>query len=234
VYPHWRGRFYPPDLPPDFWLWYYAGHFATAELNNPFYRLPSTAAFAGWREGVPARFVFAVKVSRYLTHLKRLKDPEGPLRLFLQRARHLRHRLGPVLFQLPSRFHASAERLDGLLLALSRQRLVRPLRAALEVRHPSWLEPPLLDRLAAANVALCLHDWPECPVSGPVTADFVYVRRHGTTGPYGGSYPGRRLTADAQRIRRWRAAGRDVYVYFNNDGGAFAVKNALDLGGRLA
>jgi uncharacterized protein YecE (DUF72 family) len=229
VYPHWRGRFYPVDLPTTEWLWYYAEHFGTAELNNPFYRLPSARAFAGWRGGVPPGFVFAVKASRFLTHLKRLREPEAPLRLLLQRARHLRGALGPVLFQLPARFHLDVHRLDRFLLALSRQRLVKGLRATLEVRHASWLEPAVFDRLARANVALCLHDWRECPVTDVVTADFVYIRRHGARGRYDGSYTAPMLDADARAIREWTSDGRDVYAYFNNDIGAFAIKNALEL-----
>jgi uncharacterized protein YecE (DUF72 family) len=229
VYPHWRERFYPADLPLTEWLWYYTEHFRTAELNNSFYRLPSEQAFVAWRNAVPDDFVFAVKASRFLTHLKRLRDPEAPLDLLLHRARHLEDALGPVLFQLPARFHADAERLDQFLLALSRQRGGKGLRASLEVRHVSWLEPTILERLARANVALCLHDWHECAVTGGLTADFVYVRRHGATSRYGGSYTARALARDARAIRGWMAEGRDVYAYFNNDIGGMAVKNALEL-----
>jgi uncharacterized protein YecE (DUF72 family) len=121
-------------------------------------------------------------------------------------------------------FHANVERLDGLLRALDRQRQVSAVRVALEVRHPSWLEDAVVKRLESAGVALCLADWRDVPVTAPLTADFVYVRRHG----YGrrGSYTRRALEADAQAIRGWRDEGRDVYVYFNNDWKAFAVKNA--------
>jgi uncharacterized protein YecE (DUF72 family) len=137
VYAHWRRVFYPRTLAMRDWLPYYAARFATVELNNPFYRLPSAAAFAAWRDAVPPGFVFAVKASRFLTHMKRLKAADRHLRPFLERARHLGPRLGPVLFQLPPTFHVDVERLDGLLRALDRQRLVRGLRAAIEVRHES-------------------------------------------------------------------------------------------------
>jgi uncharacterized protein YecE (DUF72 family) len=229
VYADWRGRFYPRSLPARDWLQFYARRLPTLELNNPFYRLPSVETFRAWRTAVPSDYVFAVKASRFLTHLKRLKDPREPLDLFLSRARHLGPALGPVLFQLPRQFHANVERLDGFLRALDRQRRVTGLRVALEVRHPSWLEPAVFARLERADVSLCLHDSTAQPVTAPVTADFVYVRRHG----YGrrGSYPARALARDADDIRRWAADGRDVYVYFNNDWKAFAVKNALALTG---
>jgi uncharacterized protein YecE (DUF72 family) len=179
---------------------------------------------------VSSRFLFAVKASRFLTHMKKLKDPRDPLRRMLERARHLGPTLGPVLFQLPGFLAADLTRLDAFLLALARQRHVRPLRAALEVRHPSWLEPAVLRRLQDANVALCFHDWREQPVEGPVTADFVYVRRHGTAPRrYHGAYTEAMLRADARQIRGWLRTGLDVYVYFNNDFEGHAWRNALRL-----
>ena len=171
-----------------------------------------------------------MKASRYLTHMKKLKDPRDPLRRMLTRARHLGPTLGPVLFQLPGFVPASVARLDAFLQALDRQRYVRPLRAAIEVRHPSWLAPDILRRLEDANVALCFHDWREQPVDGPVTADFVYVRRHGTSPQrYHGAYSEPKLRADARRIRRWLRDGLDVYVFFNNDFEGHAWRNALRL-----
>jgi uncharacterized protein YecE (DUF72 family) len=229
VYPHWRRRFYPVGLPPRQWLPFYAEHFASVELNSPFYRLPEKAAFRAWRASVPADFVFAVKASRYLTHLKRLREPAPPLDRLLRRLRPLGPTLGPVLFQLPAQFHADVRRLRGLLNALDRQRHLPGLRAVLEVRHPSWLGPAVFDLLRKAGVALCLHDSRQQPVRGPTTADFVYIRRHGTSARYRGSYPPAALKADARRIRRWLADGRDAYVYFNNDGGGAAIRDARRL-----
>jgi uncharacterized protein YecE (DUF72 family) len=230
VYKHWRGRFYPQALSARDWLPFYAERFATVELNNPFYRLPTKAVFAAWRRTVPSGFVFAVKASRYLTHLKRLKQSSDPVRRFLTRAAALEETLGPVLFQLPGQFHVDVGRLRRFLRVLGGQRHVPALRAVLEVRHASWLVPEVFDLLARANVALCLQDWREAPVNGPVTADFVYIRRHGTTHRYGGSYSDRMLRADARQIGEWLRHGRDVYVYFNNDGNANAVRNAQRLG----
>jgi uncharacterized protein YecE (DUF72 family) len=212
------------------WLGYYAQHFDTVELNSAFYRLPSIAAYQGWRAQVPADFVFAVKASRYLTHMKKLKDPRDPLRRMLRRAHQLGPTLGPVLFQLPGSFRANLPRLDEFLLALDRQRYVRPLRAVLEVRHASWLKDPVIKRLESANVALCFHDWRAQPVTEPVTADFVYVRRHGTSPKkYHGSYTAAMLRGDARDIRAWQREGLDVYVYFNNDFEGHAWCNALTL-----
>jgi uncharacterized protein YecE (DUF72 family) len=229
VYGHWRGRFYPRPLPAREWFRFYAQRFETVELNNPFYRLPTAATFGAWRAAAPAGFRFAVKASRFITHLKKLKDPAAPLRLFLGRARALEGTLGPVLFQLPGIFRVNLPRLDAFLAALDRQRLVRGLRVALEVRHPSWLDEAVLRRLETAGVALCFSDWREVPVGGPVTADFVYVRRHGSGRRYGGSYPGASLGRDARAIRAWRRDGLDVYVYFNNDEKACAVRDARRL-----
>lgn len=226
VYRDWRRRFYPRDVPAREWLPFYAARFPTVELNSPFYRLPRAATFRAWGRAVPAEFVFAVKASRFLTHIKRLREPGPPLTLFVQRAKGLGDLRGPILFQLPERFHLNLERLDGFLAALARRRIRR---AVLEVRHASWLVEPVFVRLAGANVALCLHDWKKQPVSGPITADFVYVRRHGTRRRYGGSYSERMLRQDAVHVRSWAAEGKDVFVYFNNDGRAAAIRNALRL-----
>jgi uncharacterized protein YecE (DUF72 family) len=231
VYRDWRGRFYPRDLPARAWLGHYARHFPTCELNSPFYRLPTAATFRAWRAAVPDGFVFAVKASRFLTHVKRLNRPGAPVALFLRRARGLGDALGPVLLQLPPTFHLRLERLDALLRVLARRPHVR---WALEVRHASWLVEPVFERLARANVALCLHDWKSQPVTGPLTADFVYVRRHGTRRRYGGSYSEAQLRADAERVAAWTRGGRDVYAYFNNDGRAAAVDDARRLTELLA
>jgi uncharacterized protein YecE (DUF72 family) len=226
VYRDWRRRFYPRALAARGWLSYYAAAFDTVELNSPFYRVPRAATFRAWGAAVPPHFVFAVKASRFLTHVKRLRAPGAPVTRFLRPARRLGEALGPVLIQLPSTFQLRLDRLDGLLRVLSR----RPhIRWVLEVRHASWLVDSVFDRLSRANVSLCLHDWREQPVTGPLTADFVYVRRHGTRRRYGGSYTDAMLTADARRIDEWTRAGRDAYVYFNNDGRAAAVRNARRL-----
>jgi uncharacterized protein YecE (DUF72 family) len=229
VYPHWRVRWYPAALPARAWLPFYAERFDTVELNNPFYRLPDASVFTAWRRAVPPGFTFAVKASRYLTHMRKLTNPLDPLRRLLTRARRLDETLGPILFQLPGNFGVNVPRLDRFLSALDRQRWVTRLRAVLEVRHPSWLEPAVFDRLRDANVALCLADWPDCPVTDVLTADFVYVRRHGWGRRYGGLYRDSHLAADAADIAEWRRRGLDVYVYYNNDAQGAAIPNALRL-----
>jgi len=229
-YAHWGGGvFYPKDLKPRDWLSYYSRHFDTVELNNPFYRLPSEGTFERWREETPPSFVFAVKGSRFITHIKRLRDPGNAVATFLQRAQRLQEKLGPILFQLPPSWPLSLERLEGLLGFLRAQRIIPKLKVALEVRHASWLDPKVFKLLEEANVVLCLADWPELPVEGPLRADFVYLRRHGPASLYSSCYTEESLQEDAKRITGWLKEGLDVYIYFNNDASGYAVQNALRL-----
>jgi uncharacterized protein YecE (DUF72 family) len=228
-YKHWtHDVFYPEGLPASRWLEHYARNFETVEINNSFYRLPAVETFKNWAQQVPAGFVFAVKASRYLTHIRRLRDPQEPVDLFFSRARHLGSRLGPVLFQLPPQFKMDAGRMRDLLEALPKKPAQR---YVVEVRDRSWLELPILQLLEGFNVALCFADWREIKIDGPVTADFVYLRRH--SGPLDGNYRLEDLHRDARQIEKWRRAGRDVYVYFNNDPQGHAVQNALQLKGLL-
>jgi uncharacterized protein YecE (DUF72 family) len=224
VYPHWRkGVFYPRDLTARQELPYYAARFPTVELNSPFYRLPAPGVFRAWRETTPKDFVFAVKASRFITHMKRLRDCEAPLALFLERARELRPKLGPILFQLPPTQKVDLDRLSRFLTILP-----RGIRWVMEFRHPSWFTADTYGCLERRGVALCI------PVGGQVTADpvattaFAYVRMHAGVLPGGGFSPAQ-LRTWAGRIRAFRRAGRDVYVYFNNDWLGMAVKNALEL-----
>jgi len=225
-YKHWaNGEFYPNGLRPSEWLKFFVDHFETVEINNSFYRLPSEAAFQNWRSQVPRDFVFAVKASRFLTHIKRLKDPEEPLQLFFSRAAHLKDRLGPILFQLPPRFKANIERLEVFLNALRSCTKKYKARCAIEFRDATWLIDPVFNLLRTHGVALCFADWKETHVTGPVTADFVYVRRHSGRG-LGGNYPQSDLDRDVDLIRGWMKKRLDVYVYFNNDLGGHALRNA--------
>jgi uncharacterized protein YecE (DUF72 family) len=201
-------------------------HFDTVEINNSFYRLPTDEAFQRWRQQVPREFVFSVKASRYLTHIKRLKDPAEALALFFSRARHLGGHLGPVLFQLPPRFKLDLERLELFLAALRRHTKKAGRRCAIEFRDATWLVPAVFERLRAEGIALCFADWRDTHVSGPVTADFVYVRRHYGPGE-GGNYPRSSLDSDVERVQGWLKRGLDVYLYFNNDMGGHAIRNAL-------
>ena len=220
-YEHWRGLFYPRELPKSRWFAYYAGHFDTVEINNTFYRLPAPAVFDAWRKAAPPGMIYALKFSRFGTHMKHLRDPEQPIALFLARARRLGATLGPILVQLPPRWRVNRERLQGFLAALPRGR-----RWAIEFREPTWLCEPVYALLAKHGVALCVHDM-LADHPWRLTADFAYLRFHGTR--YGGSYTRAALVGYARRIRAWLAQGTDVYAYFNNDAQGHAVRNALDL-----
>ncbi len=220
-YRHWRGAFYPRDLPQERWLEYYAARFGTVEVNNSFYRLPDADVFAGWARRSPSGFIVAVKASRYLTHLKRLRDPEEPLDRLWSRAIRLGNHLGPMLYQLPPRWHRDAERLAKFARATPAGR-----RQAIEFRDASWYDPASYAILERRGLALCLHDMvgsasPRQPV-GP----FVYLRFHGPGPRYSGGYSPQLLTAWADRLAGWADEGLDCYAYFNNDIGGHAVRDA--------
>jgi uncharacterized protein YecE (DUF72 family) len=220
-YRHWRGDFYPRGLPTARWLAHYTRRFDTVEINNTFYNLPEPRTFDDWREAAPPGFLFALKYSRYGTHMKHLKDPEAALGPFLERAERLGRRLGPILVQLPPRWSADPGRLDAFLRAAPRRH-----RFAVELRDPSWLCDEVFDVLRRRRAALVIHDLIEGhPVE--LTADWTYLRFHGRR--YGGSYSPQALSGQARRIRRWRGRGHDVYAYFNNDVGGHAPRNAADL-----
>lgn len=221
VYPHWRGGvFYPKGLRQREELAYFAARFRTVELNNPFYRLPPPDAFTRWREATPADFHFAVKASRVITHLLRLRDAATPVTLLLQHASALGDKLGPVLFQLPPTLLADLPLLDRFLSLLGPEH-----RWVIEFRHPSWQTAAVYDHLGRAGVALCI------PVGGRVqpdlvtTAPFVYLRMHVGQAP-GGAFSPTQLRSWAARVLALQRAGKEVYVYFNNDREGHAVTDA--------
>jgi uncharacterized protein YecE (DUF72 family) len=214
-YRSWHGPFYPTDVKVKDFLGYYVGQFDTAEINNSFYRLPTENAVRAWRDAVPEGFLFAWKASRFITHMKRLKDIEDSITLVFDRMAGLGDTFGPVLFQLPPTFKAAPEMRERVARCLA---LVPPQhRYAFEFRHPSWYEGAILDLLRDHNAALCISDHADAPAPWEATADFVYVRAHGTNGRYAGSYSAETLREWGQRIASWREEGRDVYVYFDND-----------------
>ena len=220
-YAHWRGRFYPRDLPRDRWLEFYAREFDTVELNNSFYRLPDADAFTTWARRVPDGFSFAVKASRYLTHVRRLREPTEPLDRLWSRARCLGDHLGPMLYQLPPRWRPNPERLASFLEALPDGH-----PQALEIRDPRWYGRWLVSRLEGAGVSLCLHDMAgSAPQPEPI-GPFVYVRFHGSGIRYGGRYTPQRLAAWASRMAEWAASGSPVWAYFNNDMDGHAIRDA--------
>jgi uncharacterized protein YecE (DUF72 family) len=224
-YRHWVGPFYPLKTAPAKMLEYYVRHFDTLELNNSFYRLPTIEAFAGWRDSTPKNFAFAVKASRFITHNKKLKDPENALENLLPRAEHLGNKLGPILFQLPPKWKVNAVRLEGLLEILPREH-----RYAFEFREPSWLKPEIFDILKKFNAALCIYELAGYHTPLGITADFSYLRLHGpTSGKYQGSYSDERLTERARWIEAQAKRLAAIYVYFDNDQAGYAARNALTL-----
>ena len=236
-YKHWRGRVYDADLPSSAWLREYAERFPTVEINNSFYRLPAAETFASWRAQVPRGFLFAVKASRFLTHIKRLRDPEEPLERLLTNARPLGPTLGPILYQLPPRWFPDEDRLRVFLEALpARIAPTSRYRAhhVMEFREPRGYEPWVLDLLQEHNVALCVHDMPGSESPLLTTGPIVYLRLHGFGKKYGGSYPDEVLAEWAAWLARGVASGRDAYVYFNNDMNGFAVHDATRLRAMVA
>ena len=223
-YKHWRGIFYPEKLPASKWLDFYTKHFDTVELNNTFYRLPPESAVAAWRDLTPKGFCFAVKGSRFLTHMKKLKDPEQGISRFFERADLLVKKLGVVLFQLPPFWDVDTDRLEAFLRALPRGH-----RYAFELRNRTWHNEEVYRILRRHNAAFCIFEIAGFYSGIEITADFTYVRLHGPGGAYQGNYAGQTLERWAERIRHWRGELRAVHVYFDNDQAAYAVNNALAL-----
>jgi uncharacterized protein YecE (DUF72 family) len=220
-YAHWRGAFYPPDLPKKRWFTYYAQRFDTVEINYTFYRLPPAHTFDAWRDQAPEGFSYALKFSRYATHLKHLKEPDELIKRFLERASRLGEVLGPILVQLPPHWHADTERLTTFLQAAP-----RGYRWAVEFRDPDWFCDEVFDILRAHGAALCIHD---LLANHPqhLTTDWGYWRFHGRS--YGGTYAQEALQAQARTLKQYLNDGLDVFVYFNNDAQGYAVQNAADL-----
>jgi len=219
TYKDWTGPFYPDGTREKDRLAYYASRFDTAEINASFYRLPAEATVAGWRERSPGGFIYAWKVSRFITHNKKLKDVRESVALVFGRMAGLRDREGPALLQLPPQLHRDGERLANFLKLLPRER-----RCAVEFRHESWYASEVFQILANVDAALCISDHHSAPAPWERTASWAYVRGHGPGGRYFGRYSEHQLTAWAAQIGRWRAEGRDVYAYFDND-----VKSAAPL-----
>jgi uncharacterized protein YecE (DUF72 family) len=229
-YPHWRDRLYPEGLPQRRWLERYATVFDTVEVNATFYRLPRRDTVSAWVAETPAEFLFAVKASRYLTHVRRLTDLGRGVERFYDRIAPLveASKLGPVLWQLPETFHRDDDRLADALDRLPAG------RHAFEFRHVSWFAPDVYALLAAHGAALVVGDHPERPFQAhELTAGWTYLRFHHGSRGRRGNYSGRELDAWARRIGRWRERA-GVFAYFNNDQEGYAVRNAIDLRDRLS
>jgi uncharacterized protein YecE (DUF72 family) len=224
-YPPWKGVFYPDKLPQREWLRYYATRFPIVEVNNSFYRLPEESSFDRWREESPAGFVFALKASRYITHIRRLREPKDPVTLFWSRAGRLQEKLGPILFQLPPRFRADAALLEDFLAVLP-----KAMRAAFEFRDDSWGQDQVLGALDRAGAAWVLADRPGPRVQPIVTGGWSYIRFHQGRAVHPG-YTREKLRAWADRIVALQA--RDTYAFFNNDALGAAPEDAEALSGLL-
>lgn len=228
-YRHWRSDFYPADLPPSRWFAHYARTFDTVEINNSFYRWPAPETFAKWRQAAPRGFLYAVKASRFLTHMKKLKDPQEPVARTFDAVKELGPHLGPVLYQLPPRWPANVERLEGFLRTLPGRRL-----HAIEFREPTWYTDDVFALLRTFGVALCLHDMQGSATGRMAVGPFVYVRFHFGTQKYGGRYEDRRLDEWAEWLSARGRDGLRVFAYFNNDTGGHAPRDAVRLRERIA
>jgi uncharacterized protein YecE (DUF72 family) len=205
-------------------LAHYVEHFDSVELNNSFYKLPTDAALVGWRDATPRTFLFAVKASRFITHNKKLSDPAPALEKFLPKVEILGRKLGPILFQLPPKWRLNLERLQSFLEVLPAGH-----RYTFEFREASWHRAEVYDLLRLHNAAYCIYELDGFQTPLEITADFTYVRLHGPGGKYQGSYSGKVLRDWTERIGEWRRSLNGIYVYFDNDQEAFAVRNALEL-----
>ena len=224
-YDSWWGPFFPADLKKKDALRSYASRFDATELNAPFYRTPTLEAVQSWFDGTPDDFRFTWKASRFITHWKRLSERStNSLELMETRLAPLGHKLGPILFQLPPRMSCNRERLAAFIAMLNPAH-----RYTFEFRHPSWYAPEIFELLREHDMALCISDHAAAPAPAEVTARWVYVRNHGPSGRYHGSYTDKALKEWARLIRRWRREGRDVWCFFDNDVKSAAPADAARL-----
>jgi len=230
-YSHWQGVFYPDDLPQKEWLRYYSQYFDTVEINATFYHQMRSKTFKKWRETVGPDFVFSIKASRFITHIKKLKNCQEPLERLMEGVKKLRitnYELritkNVILFQLPAHWQVNTERLKEFVEILPRE-----FRFAFEFRDQSWLCSEVYEILKQANCALVIQDSPYWPTSEVITADFTYLRFHGSKRLYSSCYGERELENWAGKIKKWMEEGLAVYCYFNNDAMGYAVENAKRL-----
>jgi len=223
-YKHWIGTFYPEGTKDSEQLAYFIQKFKTVELNNSFYRLPTAETFENWRKATPADFIFSVKGSRYISHLKKLILDKQAIDEFLDHADHLAEKLGPILFQLPPGWEINIERLSIFLAYLPRK-----YRFVFEFRNSSWYNEQIYGLLKNHHCAFCIYELGGHRSPEIVTADFVYVRLHGPSNKYQGSYTKEVLTEWAKKCKDWQRDGKDVYVYFDNDQAGYAAFNAQTL-----
>ena len=223
-YNHWTGLFYPDQMPKSKWFEHYAKNFDTVEINNTFYQLPKQETFKNWHEQAPKNFLYTVKANRYITHIKRLKEPSESLERFFERVDVLKENLGPILYQLPPNFHKDLDRLRAFIRVLPEDRI-----AVFEFRHKSWFSEDTYRLLSGFNAGFCIHDLAGAPTPHIITAHLIYVRFHGPTGKYQGNYSKPALQSWAKWLKEHTKEVHSVYAYFNNDIHANAVRNAKQL-----
>jgi len=228
-YKHWKGTFYPEDIKAANQFHKYSEDFSTVEINNSFYRLPPKSVFAEWRKSSPPDFLYAVKASRFITHMKKLKVDPQEIQNFFTHARQLKEKLGPILFQLPPHWKVNIERLESFVKGLPKGH-----QYTIEFRNQTWYTEEVYDVLKKYNVAFCIYELDGHVSPIITTADLVYIRLHGPGAKYQGSYSDEVLGEWAARIQRWKRAGKSVFVYFDNDQEGYAAFNAKTLLGMLA
>jgi uncharacterized protein YecE (DUF72 family) len=221
VYAHWRGLFYPQEMPQREWFAHYAGHFQTVELNASFYRMPKPETLRKWREQAPRGFIYAVKANRFITHLKRLRAEPSSMTLFFDGVRELGRSLGPILYQLPPNMKCDAGRLDEFASGLPGD-----LTHVFEFRDPGWFRPEIRRLLEARGLGFCIHDHRDMEVPRWATSQVCYWRFHGDSGGRQGGYSETKLRAAARQMRKQANEGHAVYAYFNNDAHGCAIRDA--------
>lgn len=233
AYSHWDGIFYPEDLPSKNKLKYFSRYFKTVEINYSFYHLPRPTTFQNWYKQASRGFIFAVKVSRFITHIKRLKNVKGAWEQLIENALNLKEKLGPILFQFPPSFRATKDniqRLENFLKTINIQQLtIYNLHFAFEFRHKTWYDQIIYNLLKKYKVAWVIADSSRYPRADVVTANFVYIRMHGPKAIFSSKYTKKELSSLSQEIKRWLRQKLDVYVYFNNDFYGYALENAREL-----
>ena len=225
-YKHWKEIFYPANVAQRKWLEFYCTRFDTVELNATFYRLPKVETFQSWKKRTPQGFLWAVKANKFITHTKRLKDCEEPIERFYSSVKGLDKKLGPILFQLPPSLQFDESLFEDFCSLLSNS-----YKHVLEVRHASWIDDKAFQIMAKNQIAFCISDTAgRYPYHEQITADFTYVRLHGSKKLYASKYTTEELETWAKKLLDW---GVDAYVYFDNDFGGNAVENAMELKGLL-
>jgi uncharacterized protein YecE (DUF72 family) len=223
-YSHWQGVFYPEEMAKKEFLKYYADHFQTVEINNSFYQLPKKETLTSWRNSVPSGFIFTVKASRYITHMKKLKDPSEPLHTLLETVEVLGDKLGPILFQLPPRWQFNPQRFDNFLDSLPANH-----RYAFEFRDPRWFNTSAYEMMSKHRAAFCIYELAGLLSPKEVTADFIYIRLHGPGEAYQGEYDTDALAGWAGAFYTWAKQGKEIFCYFDNDEAGYAAQDALRL-----